>query len=245
MTEKSANKVLSFLEVVINTDHVIDTLSKFEETTKLPCFFREEDIQIVLAAPANSFLSRVFSGKIGRDLCTLSKKYDAGEIAKIRQDGFDRYFYFMKRTTLLILLSYLSREKNARQFLVFRKPESYYEMLYVIYTRRSLEVAKKRSLFERISQAGEAGLFENLFYRMSKDLVGSVIKRIDVYDSLENFVYDYTKIEIVQLENYQKIFVYQALLLIGLLVMFLAMKITHFIQAIKLKKKRQKTRLKK
>ena len=190
----------------------------------MPCFFREEDLQIVLSAPANSFLSRIFNGKIRADLCTLSKKYNPAEVAKIKRDGYDRYFYFMKRTTLLILLSYLTRIKDARQFLVFRKPASYYEMLYVIYVRRSLEPDRKSSLFERISKAGEAGLFENMFYRIEKGLVGSLLRRIDVYESLEDFVYDYTKIEIVQLENYQKIFSYLALLLSGLLVSFIGTK---------------------
>ena len=201
---------------------MIDSVQKFEETTKFPCFFREEDIQIVLAAPENSFLSRVFHGKIRSDLCTLSKKYNAAEVAKIKHDGYDRYFYFMKRTTLLILLSYLSRD--AKQFLVFRKPESYYEMLYVVYTRRSLATNKKISLFERIDMATQGGLFQNMFYRMEKEMVSSVMRRIDVYESLEDFVYDYTKIEIVQLENYKKIFVYQVLLLVVFLLIFLAMK---------------------
>ena len=211
-------------EVLVNTDDLIDSASRFEGTTKLPCFFREEDIQIVLAAPDNSFLSRVFNGKIQGNLCTLSKKYDAAEVAKIKRDGFNNFFYFMKRTTLLILLSYLSRD--AKQFLVFRKPESYYEMLYTIYVRRSLEATRQISLLERIGRAGESGLFENMFYRIEKDLVSSVMKRIDVYESLEDFVHDYTKIEIVQLENYQKIFGYHAFLLFAFFVVFLATKIT-------------------
>lgn len=209
-------------KVVVNTDMMIDSASRFEQTPKLPCFFREEDIQIVLAAPANSFLSRMFNGKIRSDLCTLSKKYNPAEVAKIKQTGYDKFFYFMKRTTLLILLSYLSRDAN--NFLVFRKPVSYYEMPYVIYSRRSLETTKKRSLFQRIRKSAEAGLFENMFQRIEKDLLGSVSKRIDVYESLEDFVYDYSKIEVVQLENYKKIFAYHVLLLSCLFVVFLARK---------------------
>lgn len=123
-----------------------------------------------------------------------------------------------------MLLSYLTREKDAKQFLVFRKPRSYYEMSYVIYTRRSLEASKKLSLFERIVKGTEAGLFQDMYNRIEKDMVASIMKRMVVYDSLEDFVYEFTKIEIVQLENFKKIFSYQALLLIALLVMFLARK---------------------
>ena len=200
---------------------MIDDVQKFEETTKLPCFFREEDIQIVLAAPVNSFLSRVFKGKIRSDLCTLSKMYNPADVAKIKRDGFDNFFYFMKRTTLLILLSYISRDAE-KQFLVFRKRKSYYEMLYVMYIRRSLDESKKSSLFERISKGTEAGLFQDMYNRIEKDMVAGIMKRMSVYESLEDFVCDYTKIEIVQLDNYKKIFTYLLLLLIVFLVMFLA-----------------------
>ena len=50
-------------------------------------------------------------------------------------------------------------------------------------------------------------------------------RRMDVYESLESFVCDYTKGVIVQLENYKKIFAYQMLLLTGLLMMKLVTKL--------------------
>ena len=143
-------------------------------------------------------------------------------MAKIKQDGYENFFYFMKRTTLLMLLSYLTRD--SKQFLVFRKPKSYYEMLYVIYMRRSLEPDKKSSLLDRIVRGTEAGLFQDMYNRIEKDMVASLMKRLVVYDSLEDFVYDYTNVEIVQLENYKRIFAYQAVLLTGLFVIFIAEK---------------------
>lgn len=208
--------------MVINTDTIIDSVSKFEQTRKVPCFFREEDIGVVLTAPANSFLSRMFTGKIRSDLCTLSKNYNASEVAEIKRRGFDNFFMFMKRTTLLIALTYMS--KAAKDFLVFKKRRDYYQMPYVIYTRRSLEPVRRNSLLERINTLAEAGLFEEMYNRIEKGMVKSISKKMHVYETLDDFVFDHTKIENVQLENYRRIFTYHALLLFGLLLTFVAIK---------------------
>ena len=137
-------------KVVVPTDELIDSVTKFERTRKEPCFFREEnDMEVILNAPSNSFLSRVFKNKIKRKsiLCHLSKKYNATEVDKLREKGLHTYFYFMKRASLLILLSYIT--KNANNYLLFKKSTQYYEMQYVIYVRRSLDERRKNSLMLR------------------------------------------------------------------------------------------------
>ena len=137
-------------KVVVPTDELIDSETKFERSRKGPCFFKEESgLEVILNAPSNSFLSRVFKNKIKRKsiLCHLSKKYNATEVDKLREKGLHTYFFFMKRTSLLILLSYIT--KKANNYLLFKKSIQYYEMQYVIYVRRSLDERRKNLLMPR------------------------------------------------------------------------------------------------
>ena len=137
-------------KVVVPTDELIDSIAKFERSRKEPCFFKEEnEMEIILNAPSNSFLSRIFNNKIKRKsvLCNLSIKYNATEVAKLREKGLYTYFFFMRRTALLILLSYIT--KNADNYFVFKKSTQYYENLFVIYIRKSLAENRKKLLMLR------------------------------------------------------------------------------------------------
>ena len=137
-------------KVVVDCSSFIDSISKFENTIKKPCFFREENnINLILKAPRNSFLHKSFKNKMLNkgELCNLSKNFNATEVARIAANGFDQYFFFEKRTTLLILLSYLAR--NAKSYFIFKNLKSYYQSLYVVYSRKSLETMKKTSLLNR------------------------------------------------------------------------------------------------
>ena len=137
-------------KVVVPTDELIDSVAKFERSRKEPCFFREmHSVEAILTAPRTSFLTRVFNNKIKRkaDVCTLSLKYNATEVAKLREKGLHNYFFFMKRTPILILLSYVT--KNASDYLLFKKSTQYYEVQYVIYIRKSLDESRKTLLLLR------------------------------------------------------------------------------------------------
>ena len=137
-------------KVVVPTGALIDSVTKLERSMMEPCFFKEESgADVILKAPTNSFLSRVFKNKIKRKshTCNLSKKYNATEVDKLKEKGLHTYFFFMKRTALFILLCYIT--KNTNNDILFKKSTQYHETQYVIYVRRSLDESRKNLLMFR------------------------------------------------------------------------------------------------
>ena len=63
-----------------------------------------------------------------------------------------------------------------------------------------------------------------MYHRIEKELQSVVKKNIRVYTTTEDFINDYTKVDIVKLENYKMIFLVFVLTLLAMIPVFIIHK---------------------
>lgn len=130
-------------KVVVNTDEIVDSISKLIHTSKtIGTIFDEKEL--FTEAPDHSFLYKATRRK---KLLLLGLKVDE-EIHEILEN-VRSYCFFSKEDRLFFILSTMAPLAQLRNLAVFTEIRTYFELLGFIYLRANLDDERKRFIHFR------------------------------------------------------------------------------------------------